>query len=87
MYKQMTLVKSRVSVGVIGSAGRLEDSKKMTKELYEEMLKKLKAVITKKFKLDLKKVHLISGGAAWAGKVIKIHTMYHSLVATFTYYK
>ena len=55
-------------VGIIGSAGRRADAKKMTKEIYHAMVDKAEEIITQHFKLDLKKVHLVSGGAAWAGK-------------------
>ena len=68
-FNQRTL-SGGYSVGVIGSAGRLGDSEKMTGALYERMLEKLKKVIMEDFKLDLKEVRLISGGAAWAGKSI-----------------
>ena len=56
-------------VGVIGSAGRKDDAKKMTKELFYQMLTKLEEILTKHFKLNLSKVHLVSGGAAWAGMI------------------
>ena len=56
------------TVGVIGSAGRRGDAAKMTKELYYQMLARLEAVVTNEFGLDLHKAHLVSGGAAWAGK-------------------
>lgn len=55
------------TVGVIGSAGRRADAKKMTKEIYYAMVAKAERVIRQHFKLDPKQVHLVSGGAAWAG--------------------
>lgn len=54
-------------VGIIGSAGRKADARKMTKEVYSAMIAKAEEVITQHFKLNLKQVHLVSGGAAWAG--------------------
>ena len=55
------------TVGIIGSAGRKADAKKMTKEIFYAMLRKSEEVITRRFKLKLSDVHLVSGGAAWAG--------------------
>lgn len=57
-------------VGIIGSAGRKADAKKMTKGVYDAMVAKAEEVITQHFKLDLNQVHLVSGGAAWAGKCL-----------------
>ena len=54
-------------VAIIGSAGRRGDLQKMNKELYFKMVDKAKEVIRDEFKLDLKEVHLVSGGAAWSG--------------------
>ena len=56
------------TVSIIGSAGRRGDAHKMTKELYWKMVAKSEQVISNVFKLDLQRVHLVSGGAAWAGK-------------------
>ena len=56
-----------VKVSVVGTAGRKEDGKKMTKELYHLMYEKAKDVIVNKFKLKLSQCHVVSGGAAWAG--------------------
>lgn len=58
---------SLVTVGIIGSAGRKADAKKMTQQIFNKMLAKAKELITQNFKLDLSQVHLVSGGAAWAG--------------------
>ncbi len=55
-------------VGIIGSAGRKEDARKMNKDIFYKMLKKAEEIITHRFGLDLSQVHLISGGAAWAGE-------------------
>ena len=55
------------TVGIIGSAGRKADAKKMTKEIFHAMLDKAEQVITKQFRLNLLQVCLVSGGAAWAG--------------------
>ena len=56
------------TVSIIGSAGRRGDGRKMTKQLFSKMVDKAKAVIQDDFKLDLGGVHVVSGGAAWAGK-------------------
>jgi hypothetical protein len=61
------------TVGIIGSAGRKADAKKMTKEIFYAMMGKAEEVITRDFKLDLGKVRLISGGAAWAGWKLNGH--------------
>lgn len=66
----MSLVAALTRVGVIGSAGRKGDAKKMTKAIFDGMVAKMEEVITNHFKLDLSQVHLVSGGAAWAGKAI-----------------
>lgn len=55
------------TVGIIGSAGRKADAKKMTKDIFYAMMSKAEEVIKKHFRLDLRRVRLISGGAAWAG--------------------
>ena len=63
----MATQRSVTTVGIIGSAGRKADAKKMSKAIFYAMMSKAEEVITRHFKLDLGKVHLISGGAAWAG--------------------
>ena len=55
------------TVSIIGSAGRRGDAKKMTRELYWNMVDKAQQVISENFKLEPRRVHLVSGGAAWAG--------------------
>ena len=57
-------------VSIIGSAGRRGDGKKMTAEIYNRALDKAKEVIKDEFKLNLEKIHLVSGGAAWTGIVV-----------------
>lgn len=54
-------------VGIIGSAGRKSDAKKMTKDVFYAMMSKTEQIISQRFKLNLGEVRLISGGAAWAG--------------------
>ncbi len=54
-------------VGIIGSAGRKSDAKKMTKDVFYAMMSKTEQIISQRFKLNLREVRLISGGAAWAG--------------------
>ena len=58
-----------VKVSIVGTAGRKGDGKKMTKELYYLMYEKAKDVIINEFKLELSQCHVVSGGAAWAGRV------------------
>ena len=56
------------TVSIIGSAGRRGDGRRMTKQLFSKMVDKAKAVIQDDFKLDPGSVHIVSGGAAWAGE-------------------
>ena len=56
------------TVSIVGTAGRNGGWKKMSKELYQMMYNKAKIIITQHFGLELSQVHLVSGGAAWAGK-------------------
>ena len=66
-YRMATVMSRLVKVSIVGTAGRKEDGKKMTKELYNQMYDKAKDIIVNKFKLDLSQCHVVSGGAAWAG--------------------
>ena len=63
------------TVSIVGSAGRRADGKKMTKKLFDKMVEKAKTVIKDDFKLELKQIHVISGGAAWAGELISIFSV------------
>jgi hypothetical protein len=55
----------KVSISLIGTAGRRDDLEKLNVEIYNRAIDKVKEVIVKHFKLSLEDVHLISGGAAW----------------------
>ena len=57
------------TVSIIGSAGRRGDAKKMTRDVYWNMVDIAQRVISEDFKLDPGRVHLVSGGAAWAGSL------------------
>ena len=59
---------SPIRVSVVGTAGRSEDGKKMTSALFKRMIDKTVDVITDVFKLDMGRVRLVSGGAAWSGE-------------------
>ena len=59
---------SPVRVSVVGTAGRSQDGKKMTSALFKRMIDKTVDVITNKFKLDMGRIRLVSGGAAWSGE-------------------
>lgn len=61
---------SLTTVSIIGSAGRKGDAAKMTKDLYWKMVEKAELVILNELKLDSGRVHLVSGGAAWAGTLL-----------------
>ena len=64
---QVTGGPSLSTVSIIGSAGRRGGAEKMTRELYWNMVDKAQQVIAENFKLEPERVHLVSGGAAWAG--------------------
>lgn len=57
-------------MSIVGSAGRRGDAARMTKELYWKMVEKAELVILNELKLDSSRVHLVSGGAAWAGTLL-----------------
>ena len=57
-----------VKIGVIGTAGRGEVAHLMSGEVYLKMVQECERIITQRLNLHLHQVHLISGGAAWAGK-------------------
>ena len=63
----MSFFSSKVSI--IGTAGRGGDGRKLCKDLYYRAVEKAKEIITESFKLKLGNVHLVSGGAAWSGKL------------------
>lgn len=61
--------KRRKTVAIIGTAGRGDDGKKMTTELYFKMAQYAQHVIQEKWGLDSRDVHLVSGGSAWADSI------------------
>lgn len=67
--RQLAGSSSLTTVSIIGSAGRKGDASRMTKELYWRMVQKSERVISDVLKLDCSHVHLVSGGAAWAGRL------------------
>lgn len=69
MVLEMSFFSVASKVSIIGTAGRGADGSKLSKELFYEAVEKAKEVITENFKLKLGNVHLVSGGAAWAGKL------------------
>ena len=69
MYGSCSSSRPLPTVSIVGSAGRRGDGKKMTKTLFKRMVEKAKEVITEDFGLDLDKIHLVSGGAAWSGEL------------------
>ena len=56
-------------VSIIGTAGRGADGRKLSKDLHYRTVEKTKEVISDIWKLKLSDIHLVSGGAAWAGKL------------------
>lgn len=57
-------------VAIIGTAGRDEAAKKrLTKDVFAQMVAKAKSIIIDEWKLDAKQVVLVSGGSAWCDHV------------------
>jgi len=56
-------------VSIIGSAGRLGDGEKMSRDLFHLMVRKAEFLISEVFKLAKSDVTLVSGGSAWADHV------------------
>ena len=59
----------KTTVAVIGSAGRNEDSAKMSKDIFDSMLRNTLSIIKIDFGLNLADVILVSGGSAWSDHV------------------
>ena len=55
-------------VSIIGTAGRRGDGDKLSLDIYNRAIDKVKEIINRKFGLPLARVQLVSGGAAWAGQ-------------------
>ena len=64
-----------VKVSIIGSAGRRADLQKLNKTLYHRMIDKAKEVLTDVWKMEIERVELVSGGAAWSGGQSDMHCM------------
>ncbi|MHA2064002.1 MAG: hypothetical protein ACXABY_06445 [Candidatus Thorarchaeota archaeon] len=60
---------STLHLGVIGCAGRKEDTDKMNKDIYKWMFMDVKFRIAKLLQ-DHNKLHLHSGGAAWSDHLV-----------------
>ncbi len=60
---------SPITISTIGSAGRNEDAKKVSKERFDLMLEDAKTRINEICKGDTKKVMLVSGGATFADHI------------------
>lgn len=56
-------------VAIIGTAGRKEDAVKMTKAVFDGMVREARRVLHEEWKLEPGQVRLVSGGAAWADHV------------------
>ena len=55
------------TVSVIGTSGRKEDGARMSADLFRAMVDACETIIRDELKLSAANVHLVSGGAAWAG--------------------
>jgi len=60
-------MRAATQVAIVGTSGRGDDGPRMTKQLFDLMVTRAQAII--RDKLDSSPVHLVSGGAAWAGCV------------------
>jgi hypothetical protein len=58
----------RVTVSIIGTAGRKEDADKMNKDVFDRMTECASTIISSVFKIT-KPIRLVSGGAAWSDHV------------------
>jgi len=57
-----------MKIGIIGTAGRKEDGKRLTKDSFNKMVKDAKDRI-KIWRFEKNKIDLVSGGAPWADHV------------------
>lgn len=55
------------TIAIIGSAGRM--AWKFSAEIYNGMVDRAREIITEEWGFDMKKVRLVSGGAAWSDHV------------------
>jgi hypothetical protein len=60
---------SKVTVAIVGTAGRKEDGTKMSRILFDSVLGHARAIIVDKFKLKISDVTLVSGGSSWIDHV------------------
>jgi hypothetical protein len=65
------VIKDTVTIAIIGSAGRKDDYKLMSKVTFDKMISSVENIITNEWKLNLSKSKIIlrSGGAAFADHV------------------
>ena len=61
--------KKNKMLAIIGTAGRSK-AEELTKELFVKMVEKTKEIVEQVFKLDPKKITLVSGGAAWCDHIV-----------------
>jgi hypothetical protein len=59
----------RITIAIVGSAGRNEDALKISAMLFDSMILKAESIVTKQWDLSWDKVKLVSGGAAFADHV------------------
>lgn len=56
-------------VAILGTSGRGQDARRMSKDTYDRMLTKARAVMTDQLRVDPHAMTLVSGGSAWAEHV------------------
>ena len=59
----------KVKVAIIGTAGRKEDARKMSKYLFNRMVATAQEVMFTQFQLKKPEIVLVSGGSAWADHI------------------
>jgi hypothetical protein len=62
-------IKEMVRVAVVGTAGRGDDLKRMTSDLYDRMVMEAGRILLDEWKLDPSKIILVSGGSSWSDHV------------------
>lgn len=63
------MLNSVVTVSIIGTAGRKEDGRKMSSDIFDYMMSTTEKIITETWKLPKSRVILVSGGSAWTDHV------------------
>lgn len=75
---------TKCTVSIIGTAGRKDDTIKMTSDLFKAMVSAARHTICETWKLLPQNVHLVSGGAAWSDHVaVALYLQSHESTHSF----